>query len=83
MAGLFEVVVPDAPFVRMAPGPPAPGLHRLTANAPAGISPVLWRSPDLVHWSPVPDFLLETTNSTFRVTDPAPPAGPNLYQMRW
>ena len=55
----------------------------LDANAPVGVTPTLWRSPDLLSWIPVPNFQVHTTNSTFRLTDPAPPAGPVLYQIRW
>ena len=82
-AGLNGVAAPAEPFVRISRTSPAANQVVLDANAPSGVTPTLWRSPDLLSWIPVPNFQVQTTNSTFRLTDPAPPAGPVLYQIRW
>jgi hypothetical protein len=82
-AGLNGVAAPLQPFVYINGVDVPAGQVVVTANAPASITPALWRSPNLSDWVLVPGFETETSAGTVRLKDPNPPAGSVFYQIRW
>ena len=82
-AQILQVPAPTNPRVNISNiGRPANGMLSLEANAVEGADLVLWGSPDLINWSPVPGAVRQTDGFTLWLTDPSPSNLRRFYRLQ-
>jgi hypothetical protein len=82
-AQILQVPAPTTPRVNISDiGRPTNGTLRLEANLVEGAEVVLWGSPDLINWSPVPGAVRQTNGFNLLWTDPNPSNLRRFYRLQ-
>lgn len=82
-AQMLQVPAPTKPRMNISDiGRPTNGTLRLEANLVEGADVVLWGSPDLKNWSPVPGAQRQTNGYSLWLTDPSPTQLRRFYRLQ-